>query len=111
MKKVAILLCLVATFSFAKKWEYLFYATGLEMKGKKSSIYHVINDGKKVGSSTSKVRGDAATAKANMLRQYIGNYKYKKAYELDILSELGKLGWELISITEEGINKKYYFKR
>ncbi len=110
MKKVVLLLILFSTFSFAKKWEYLFYVTGIDFSNKKMQFLHVINDGKKVGSASRGKDEEESIANAKMLNQYMG-YKYNKAYELDILNSLGNLGWELISIQVDGANKKYHFKR
>jgi UDP-N-acetylmuramate-alanine ligase len=110
MKKTILVLILLSTFSYGQKWQYMFYVTGINISDKKTSVFHVINDGKKVGSVNREIKDDHNIANAKILKQYMG-YKYKKAYEIDVLNSLGSIGWELISVEGEGINKKYFFKR
>ena len=109
MRKI-LLLCVLTVFSMAQDWQYLIYVTGAEYKNKQFSNYAVINQqGQKVAVGNDK---KVTIANAQMLKKY-SNYRYKEAFELDVLRILGDNGWELITILGEpnSSNKKYYFKK
>ena len=109
MKKV-LLLCLLTVASMADSWDYLVYITGMEFKNKEMvSVSIINNNGYKASVGTNK---KSNIANAEMLKKF-SNYKYKEAYEMDVLATLGKKGWELVNIMGEpnSSNKRYYFKK
>jgi len=110
MKKL-LFISLLSVMGMAQGFDYLIYSTGVEFKNKEMISYAVINkNGEKVGVGKNK---EQKVANAQMLKKYFGKYKYKEAYEMDILATLGKKGWELITIQGKPNNssQKYYFKR